>query len=458
MAISHPAPTQSTVKYLYAHAFSCAFEGCNRPLYTVDAETGRRTLASRIAHICARSEGGPRWDPLQTAEKNRDESNLVLMCTEHAAAIDDPSLVTVYSPERLRELKRSQLERFDQIRQGWILTDKMAGTVMEKSFPSIVQDFGQGNIFHLGGQGGLGPGAGGGGGGAIGQNARGGKGGDGGSLKVDDTEYTLPISDFPSYDWKQPKWDPDLAGPTPPGAGGGGGGAVGDNAVAGDGGNGGDRVVGRYDLEAMRRDGFCGKVGVIVGQGGKPTLPNQLPNAGEDTILRFLKDDGSVLKEVRADGGMSATPRLATYLEGWNEPDGDNLRKTRFRVTSLMMASAAEVHSGNFYILGGDWRFYDIPGFPCDTIFSVVVSCRFDGLVSELPTVVFLSLFDPASRETSRAPLVIDPAQCIHGMASFIVPLGATLDLAGDWQVRVWSGSQVLSFLDVRVRDQSVAH
>ena len=131
------------------------------------------------------------------------------------------------------------------------------------------------------------------------------------------------------------------------------------------------------------------------------------------------------------------------------------LRTIRFRVTSLMMASALEMHASNFYVFGGDWRFYDVPCFPVDTIFNVIVSCRFDRLVGNKPTIIFLSLLDPAGRETSRAPLPLDPAQCVHGMAHFAVPLGTTLDLAGEWQVRVWSSSEILSFIDVRVRDQS---
>jgi hypothetical protein len=205
----------------------------------------------------------------------------------------------------------------------------------------------------------------------------------------------------------------------------------------------------------MRLDGFSGQIEITIGKGGKPLLPNQLPKAGEDTILRFMKKDGSVLKEVRAEGGLSATPCLASYLEGWHEPQPEDLRATRFRVTSLMMASALEMHAGNFYALGADWLFFDAPCIPVDAIFNVIVSCRFAGLVENIPTVIFLSMIDPAGRETSRAPLIFDPAKCVHGMAHFATPLGTTLDLAGDWQVRVWSKSQILSFIDVKVRDCS---
>ncbi|WP_157043206.1 hypothetical protein [Rhodopseudomonas palustris] len=346
------------------------------------------------------------------------------------------------------------MDKFDQIRQGWVLTDKMVEETMQQSF-SAAYEFGHGNTFHLGGQGGLAPSAGGGGGGAIGKNARAGKGGDGGSVRVDDSGYTVPTPSTHFEDIKLSEWDPDTSSVTP-GAGGGGAGAIGDDAIGGDGGNGGNQVIGTYDIEAMRRDGFSGQIEIVIGKGGRPLLPNQLPKAGEDTILRFMKKDGSLLKEVRAEGGLSATPSLAAYLDGWSEPQRDHLRATRFRVTSLMMASALEMHAGNFYVLGADWRFFDPPCIPVDTIFNVIVSCRFDSLLKDVPTVIFLSLFDPAGRETSRAPLIFDPAQCIHGMAHFAVPLGTTLELAGEWQVRVWTRSQILSYIEFKVRDRSI--
>ena len=105
MTIEHPPPTEATVKFLYAHAFGCAFEGCRRPLYRVDDETGIRTLNSRVCHINARREGGPRWSATQSAELNRSAENLILMCVEHAAAIDAPETLSVYPGHRLREWK-----------------------------------------------------------------------------------------------------------------------------------------------------------------------------------------------------------------------------------------------------------------------------------------------------------------------------------------------------------------
>ncbi len=52
----------------------------------------------------ARSEGGPRYDPNQTAEERHGYANLVLLCTRHSKLIDsDPKTYTV---NVLREMKR----------------------------------------------------------------------------------------------------------------------------------------------------------------------------------------------------------------------------------------------------------------------------------------------------------------------------------------------------------------
>jgi hypothetical protein len=119
MPIEHPPPTEATIKYLYAHAFRCAYESCQQPLYREDEQTGKRTLNSRVCHINARREGGSRWDPKQSAEENRSEQNLVLMCVEHADTIDQPATLSAYPVERLREWKARQLNEHQRLKRGW---------------------------------------------------------------------------------------------------------------------------------------------------------------------------------------------------------------------------------------------------------------------------------------------------------------------------------------------------
>ena len=48
MISEHPEPTDATAKELYANAWRCAKPKCGRPPYSVDAETDKRTLNSRI--------------------------------------------------------------------------------------------------------------------------------------------------------------------------------------------------------------------------------------------------------------------------------------------------------------------------------------------------------------------------------------------------------------------------
>lgn len=126
----HPDPTTATVKALYALAFRCAKPDCQRPLYRLDDETGNRTLNSRVAHIHARSPGGPRWIEM-TAEENRAASNLFLLCIEHSYEIDEHP--AAYPADLLREWKQGQLDEHDRLQQNWGLTDAQAGDVLQAS-------------------------------------------------------------------------------------------------------------------------------------------------------------------------------------------------------------------------------------------------------------------------------------------------------------------------------------
>jgi len=105
--IVHRRPLPATVRQLYGTAFRCGKPECGRPLYKMNDDTGEIVLNSNVSHICARSEGGPRWDPEMTEDENRSESNLIPMCLEHAYEID----VTPdrYPAELLRKWKRVQI-------------------------------------------------------------------------------------------------------------------------------------------------------------------------------------------------------------------------------------------------------------------------------------------------------------------------------------------------------------
>ncbi|MFF2308202.1 hypothetical protein ACFVVP_37570 [Streptomyces sp. NPDC058128] len=106
--IQHRKPTDSTVKELYATALICGIPDCREPLYRENPATGARVLNSRVAHIHARSEGGPRWDPAMSEEDNRDFGNLIPLCERHAYEID--ATPQHYPAGLLRSWKKMQIE------------------------------------------------------------------------------------------------------------------------------------------------------------------------------------------------------------------------------------------------------------------------------------------------------------------------------------------------------------
>lgn len=85
-------PTQKTLKRLYALSGNiCAFPGCNAPVVSA---TG--TPTAQVCHICAKSPGGPRFNPEQTEQERNGFDNLLLLCGEHHTVVDsEPNTYTV---------------------------------------------------------------------------------------------------------------------------------------------------------------------------------------------------------------------------------------------------------------------------------------------------------------------------------------------------------------------------
>lgn len=114
MPIEHPPPTETTKRELFAHALRCAYQPCDKPLYRIDEQTGTRILNSEVCHINARRQNGPRWDAQQSPRENQSFDNLVLMCKEHHATIDDFKTVSIYTPHLLRQWKMAQEEEWQR--------------------------------------------------------------------------------------------------------------------------------------------------------------------------------------------------------------------------------------------------------------------------------------------------------------------------------------------------------
>lgn len=436
MPIEHPEPTEATVKQLYAHAFGCAFEGCRRTLYRLNDETGTRTLNSRVCHINARREGGPRWNPDQSPEDNRSQQNLILMCVEHAALIDIPETLSAYPRERLHEWKRKQLEEYDRIQQGWILDSDMAREAIEASSSEI---FVSNSTIKLGGEGGKAPGAGGGGGGAIGRGAQAGRGGDGGGHRIDNGDYALPMpEDYPTFI----EIDEFLKSTLDhvPGVGGGGEGVIGDGAIAGNGGNGGECVSGIIDISEMRKDGLH-KIEVTVGKGGTNG------GDGEDSILRFLTEDGRVLKTIRAAGGKGGASALP---DGVVEITLEDI-KNNLRVSTLMTANAVDIRDNLMFLLGADWVNVFVPHVPFDMTWPIIFVVRWKPCEWEMPRGFFLSLLRPDGREVSRQGFFIPKEADAEGYRRYIQHLGVKLDAEGVWTLKIHSGGFVLARIEVNI-------
>lgn len=129
--LRHAPPTGSTVKELYATALTCGIPDCGEPLYRENPTTGRRVLNSRVAHIHARSEGGPRWDPEMSEEGNRSFGNLIPLCERHAFEID--ATPEHYPADLLRAWKKTQIETHSRA-VGLSLSDAETAEVAAVSF------------------------------------------------------------------------------------------------------------------------------------------------------------------------------------------------------------------------------------------------------------------------------------------------------------------------------------
>lgn len=265
-------------------------------LYRLNSDE-TRTLNSRVAHICAQRENGPRWNPEMSADEHRSVGNFILMCISHSYEVDDLQRVYLFPIELLRSWKEQQLAEYDRTTNGWQITDTEAEEVIRESYAAEVII--QGNTLNLGGQGGQAPSAGGAGGTAIGRGAVGGKGGPGGPV-------TINLSGGPG---------------AAPGAGGGAGATI------------------DQESELLWRGP---RRTPTVGQAEYVGTDSQ---GGGDTI--FSDADGNALVPAAGD-----QPALAgTGIRSTSE---------KFTVSTLMLANAVEMTGFYVSILNGGFAHYNV--------------------------------------------------------------------------------------------------
>lgn len=134
--------TQSDLKALLQKSGNrCAFPGCSTTLTTLESDDST-VILSNVAHIVAQREDGPRGKFALPLDRRDEESNLVLLCSEHHKVIDSkPHLYTV---ERLRGIKEDHEKlvqtalgnAIDRRSKGGQLRDKYR---IEKVYSSLLE-------------------------------------------------------------------------------------------------------------------------------------------------------------------------------------------------------------------------------------------------------------------------------------------------------------------------------
>src|SRR5258708_3857044 len=93
-------------------AYRCSRASCRRPTVGPHSEPDKATRIGEAAHICAASEGGPRFEPSMIPEERRSPENGIWLCANCATEIDkDPqrfpvSLLRQWKIEAEQEAER----------------------------------------------------------------------------------------------------------------------------------------------------------------------------------------------------------------------------------------------------------------------------------------------------------------------------------------------------------------
>ncbi len=91
----------------------CSFPGCDRKLVARDGET----IVSKICHIEAASDKGPRFNDKMNDDERRHFNNLVLMCDECHNIIDNKDNEAKYPVKTLQQWKKDHHEKMESLKQ-----------------------------------------------------------------------------------------------------------------------------------------------------------------------------------------------------------------------------------------------------------------------------------------------------------------------------------------------------
>lgn len=112
---------RSVEKVLFSQSGNqCSYPGCPTEL-TIEKSDGTSTSTGVIAHICAVSPGGPRFDHSMSESDVNSEANLVLLCPEHHTLVD-----TDVNGHPVVLLRRYKYEHVAKVRE---LMEQAMGTI-----------------------------------------------------------------------------------------------------------------------------------------------------------------------------------------------------------------------------------------------------------------------------------------------------------------------------------------
>ena len=136
---------------------------------------------------------------------------------------------------------------------------------------------------------------------------------------------------------------------------------------------------------------------------------------------------------------------------GVAEVTQDDIR-AGFRVTTLLPFNFGELREGLFFVLGGGWRSFKAQAWPADVTWTFAVSAQWASQTLTSKKGLFVSIFNPDEYETSRIAIPLAEIPSMEpGGCKWLVPVGCTLDVAGDWKIRAHSDKLILNEISVLV-------
>lgn len=104
-ATRDPVPAAQARVVISRSGDRCAYRGCGQELSLAPPSNRDHPKATgKVAHICAASPGGPRYDGTMTPSQRGSADNLIYLCGPHHDAID--SQLHFHTAEWLRQAKR----------------------------------------------------------------------------------------------------------------------------------------------------------------------------------------------------------------------------------------------------------------------------------------------------------------------------------------------------------------